>query len=67
MALVTLIIQDMPNGGVNVRAFCEPALSPEASEPTKAQAALVVALNAISEAAEEAAQSEPQIILPFAN
>lgn len=62
MALVMLVIQDQSDGTVNVQAFSEPALDPRvAIEPTRAQAALVVALNAVTEAARESA---PRILTP---
>ena len=60
MALVTLVIQDQPDGSVNVQAFSEPTLA-ETQEPTRAQAALVVALNAVTAAARESA---PRILTP---
>lgn len=60
MALVTLVIQDAAEGGVNAQAFSEPPLA-ETQEPTKAQAALIVALNAVTAAARDAA---PRILTP---
>lgn len=60
MALVMLVIQDRPDGTVQVQAFSEPTLA-ETQEPTKAQAALIVALNAVTASARESA---PLILIP---
>ncbi len=64
MALVTLVIQDAQDGMVNVQAFSEPTLQSNLDgELTKAQAALLVALNAIDGAAKQGQAEAPRILL----
>ena len=66
MALITLIIADLPDGSVDVRMHAEPRIAPGQGEFTPGQKVAAAALNAMDAAVQQALQESqaPKLVLP---